>query len=191
MNSVRRSDNGKTAIPSKAVRYHSPFSLSTKPPSASMPTTSSTSSNSARITACSKSKSPANGWAKASSKPMCVRNKASTSLPSKRATLPSSSPQATTSSAKTTTSSSPAPSKTSTALNTELSSQKTFRNHRSTRWFRFFYARHHALRLPLHNIPWRPSRNATFIYGVIPLSSHFSTKQHLMMFILSVKLSDM
>ena len=45
-------------------------------------------------------------------------------LPSKRATLPSSSPQATTSSAKTTTSSSPAPSKTSTASNTELSSQK-------------------------------------------------------------------
>ena len=32
-----------------------------------MPTTSSTSSNSARITACSKSKSPANGWAKTSS----------------------------------------------------------------------------------------------------------------------------
>ena len=80
-------------------------------------------------------------------------------LPSKRETLPSSSPQATTSSAKTTTSSSPAPSKTSTASNTELSSQKTFRNHRSTRWFRFFYARYHALRLPLHNIPRRPSRN--------------------------------
>ena len=136
-----------------------------------MPTTSSTSSNSARITACSKSKSPANGWAKTSSKPMCARNKASTSLPSKRATLPSSSPQATTSSAKTTTSSSPAPSKTSTASNTELSSQKTFRNHRLTRWFRFFYI---WQRTPLSS----PSRITPRRKTPAPPCYHFYMRRH-------------
>ena len=92
-------------------------------------------------------------------------------LPSKRATLPSSSPQATTSSAKTTTSSSPAPSKTSTASNTELSSQRTFRNHRSTRWFRFF---HIWQRTPLSS----PSRNTPRRKTPAPPCYHFYMRRH-------------